>query len=180
MHRVSQDQLSLRPFGTNGLSSAGNPGITFLAPSAWCSSSAVAGMSVAAVSIPGIQIGQITGQMQIVGLNACLYSDSAENGFIWGGSATDGQFQCNSPSQPLGEALNTFTSYFADDSTGTLYVRLVPDAGSACGIAAVVNSAGQQQLTVLTSCNTSDPSEQFTFIATTAASSSNTTSASTL
>lgn len=137
-------------------------------------------MPVASISpIPGIQGGQIAGQMQIVGTGACLYSNSAENGFYWGGSVTDGEFQCNNPAQPLGGSTNTFRSFFADDSTGTLYVRLVPDAGSSCGMAVVSNSAGQQQLTVLTVCNSSDPSEQFSLLASTAAVTSNTTSAST-
>ena len=146
----TQDQTALRAFGPNGLSSAGNPGITFLAPSGWCSATTVAGMAVSSSPpAPGILPGQITSQLQIVATGACLYSNSSENGFVWGGSVTDGEFQCNSPSQPLGAAQNTFRSFFADDSTGTQFIRLVPDAGTSCGLAVVTNGQGQQQLAAL-------------------------------
>ena len=47
-------QVALRPFTEEGFQSAGNPGITFVAPEEWCTSAAaVAGVAVTGPSIPG-------------------------------------------------------------------------------------------------------------------------------
>lgn len=47
-------QVALRPFTEEGFQSAGNPGITFLAPEEWCASTtAVAGVPVTGPNIPG-------------------------------------------------------------------------------------------------------------------------------
>ena len=95
------------------------------------------------------------------GTNACLYYAPNVNGFVWGGTFTNGQFQCNSPSSPLGSASNTFVPYLADDSSGVLYFRLAPDAGDFCGLAAVTPSAGgTPQLVAIKSCTQTDPAEQ--------------------
>ena len=59
----------------------------------------------------GIVSGQIAGLMQLNGSYACLYESN--NALVWGGTTTDGQFQCNNAADTYGSASNTFTTFFA-------------------------------------------------------------------
>lgn len=167
----SQGAVTMRPFTAQGFLLAGNPGITYLAPPAWCGTSSVAGITISRAPIPGLLEGQINGgYMQLKGSNGCLtVSTSAVDQIFWGGSNNGGVYTC-----PTTTGLaSTLVSYIVDDSSGTPYFRLVPQNANSCGIAVTGSCSGTPSLVALNTCNApTNPAEQFVFQYSNASSSS--------
>ena len=74
-------------------------------------------LAAPAISLSGLQSGQISGLLQLTGSSACLFTSTSGTAptSVWGGTVDNGNFACDNTDAPLGDTTNTFTTYFAGE-----------------------------------------------------------------